>query len=228
MLGWLGVRSEALTQKQIPYIVSGGLGGLLLVGVGAMLWLSADLRDEWRKLDAIERELARHQAEASPTDRPTVAWRNRSSPAVRAVDPSATRPRSATQPLVPSAEPPRDGQQRGRSNPVGDQREHGRGPPVRRPDRVGERRSSVRPDSGRGERMPSPRRSALHREATAHPPPRCRFLPRGPPSPSRVPRWLVVGSRHGPGTSFRMPDDSGKGCSPSRKRPHPDRGPAAM
>jgi hypothetical protein len=64
MLGWLGVRSEALTQKQIPYIVSGGLGGLLLVGVGAMLWLSADLRDEWRKLDAIERELARHQAEA--------------------------------------------------------------------------------------------------------------------------------------------------------------------
>jgi hypothetical protein len=55
ILGWLGVRTEALTQKQIPYIISGGIGGLLLVGVGAMLWLSADLRDEWRKLDAIER-----------------------------------------------------------------------------------------------------------------------------------------------------------------------------
>lgn len=58
MLGWLGVRSEALTQKQIPYIISGGIGGILLVGLGAMLWLSADLRDEWRKLDAIERQLA--------------------------------------------------------------------------------------------------------------------------------------------------------------------------
>ncbi len=55
VLGWLGVRTEALTQKQIPYVISGGIGGLLLVGVGAMLWLSADLRDEWRKLDAIER-----------------------------------------------------------------------------------------------------------------------------------------------------------------------------
>ncbi len=59
VLGWLGVRTEALTQKQIPYIISGGIGGLLLVAVGAMLWLSADLRDEWRKLDAIERASGR-------------------------------------------------------------------------------------------------------------------------------------------------------------------------
>lgn len=55
VLGWLGVRGEALTQKQIPYIISGGIGGLFLLAVGTMLWLSADLRDEWRKLDAIER-----------------------------------------------------------------------------------------------------------------------------------------------------------------------------
>jgi hypothetical protein len=58
VLGWLGVRTEALTQKQIPYVISGGIGGLVLVAVGAMLWLSADLRDEWRKLDAIERAMA--------------------------------------------------------------------------------------------------------------------------------------------------------------------------
>lgn len=58
VLGWLGVRSEPLTQKQIPYVVSGGIGGLFLLAVGAMLWLSADLRDEWRKLDAIERAVA--------------------------------------------------------------------------------------------------------------------------------------------------------------------------
>jgi hypothetical protein len=55
VLGWNGVSSQALTAQQVPYIVSGGIGGLFLLGVGAMLWLSADLRDEWRKLDAIER-----------------------------------------------------------------------------------------------------------------------------------------------------------------------------
>ena len=51
------VGREALTAQQIPYIISGGIGGLFLLGLGAMLWLSADLRDEWRKLDAIERQL---------------------------------------------------------------------------------------------------------------------------------------------------------------------------
>lgn len=55
IVGWNGVSSEPLTAQQVPYIVSGGIGGLFLLGVGAMLWLSADLRDEWRKLDAIER-----------------------------------------------------------------------------------------------------------------------------------------------------------------------------
>ena len=69
VLGWLGVRGEALTQKQIPYIISGGIGGLFLLAVGAMLWLSADLRDEWRKLDAIERA-GRPAAEADTVDDP--------------------------------------------------------------------------------------------------------------------------------------------------------------
>lgn len=55
VLGWNGVSREPLTAQQIPYVVSGGVGGLFLLGLGAMLWLSADLRDEWRRLDAIER-----------------------------------------------------------------------------------------------------------------------------------------------------------------------------
>ena len=38
--------------------VSGGMFGLFLLGIGALLWLSADLRDEWRKLDALDRHLA--------------------------------------------------------------------------------------------------------------------------------------------------------------------------
>lgn len=54
ILGWFGVSGQGLTSRQIPYVVSGGLGGIFLMGVGAALWLSADLRDEWRKLDRIE------------------------------------------------------------------------------------------------------------------------------------------------------------------------------
>jgi hypothetical protein len=53
-VGWLGVSDTAFTAKQLPYLASNGLGGLFLLGTGAMLWLSADLRDEWRKLDRIE------------------------------------------------------------------------------------------------------------------------------------------------------------------------------
>jgi hypothetical protein len=57
-VGWLGVSDTVLIFNQIPYLISGGLVGVFLLGLGAMLWLSADLRDEWRKLDAIEGYLA--------------------------------------------------------------------------------------------------------------------------------------------------------------------------
>lgn len=57
LLGWLGVSDALLTTEQLPYIISGGLGGVCLVGVGAMLWLSADLRDEWTELHEIVRRL---------------------------------------------------------------------------------------------------------------------------------------------------------------------------
>jgi hypothetical protein len=64
LVGWNRVSGEALTAQQIPYVISGGIGGLFLLGVGGMLWLSADLRDEWRKLDAIEQRLPAHAEEA--------------------------------------------------------------------------------------------------------------------------------------------------------------------
>lgn len=57
LLGWFGVSRYAYPADQMPYIISGGIGGLLFVGVGAMLWLSADLRDEWRMLRRIDEAL---------------------------------------------------------------------------------------------------------------------------------------------------------------------------
>jgi hypothetical protein len=57
LLGYLGVSDATLPTEQIPYLASGGLFGLFLLGIAATLWLSADLRDEWRKLDDIHAEL---------------------------------------------------------------------------------------------------------------------------------------------------------------------------
>ena len=53
VVGWVGVSRQALTALQVPYIISGGIGGIFLLGLGAVFWLSADLRDEWRKLDEV-------------------------------------------------------------------------------------------------------------------------------------------------------------------------------
>ena len=63
LLGWLGISDAVLPSEQLPYLLSGGLLGVFLLGLGTTLWLSADLRDEWRKLDRLE-QLVRGEGEA--------------------------------------------------------------------------------------------------------------------------------------------------------------------
>ena len=58
LAGWLGVSRGTLTTEQLPYVASGAMFGLFALGVAATLWLSADLRDEWRELREIRRELS--------------------------------------------------------------------------------------------------------------------------------------------------------------------------
>lgn len=58
LAGYAGVADSEILAEQTRFIVSGGIGGLFLLGLGATLWISADLRDEWRKLDRIEHALA--------------------------------------------------------------------------------------------------------------------------------------------------------------------------
>ena len=55
LLGWIGVSGVALVTQQIPYLVSGAVVGLVAFGAASTLWISADLRDEWAKLDDIHR-----------------------------------------------------------------------------------------------------------------------------------------------------------------------------
>ena len=57
LIGWLGASDAKLTTEQLPYLASGAVFGLFALGIGATLWLSADLRDEWRKLEEINQGL---------------------------------------------------------------------------------------------------------------------------------------------------------------------------
>lgn len=50
LVGWFGTSGTPSVAKQLPYMISGGLGGIFLLTVGGVLWLSADLRDQWREL----------------------------------------------------------------------------------------------------------------------------------------------------------------------------------
>ena len=58
-IGWIGVSGEVFPSKQLPFLISGGIGGVFFLGLGALFWLSADLRDEWTELVRIEGALNR-------------------------------------------------------------------------------------------------------------------------------------------------------------------------
>lgn len=62
LLGYWGISDETRVARQLPYLISGGLLGIFLLGVGGMLWVSADLRDEWRELWKLRNLLARGMA----------------------------------------------------------------------------------------------------------------------------------------------------------------------
>ena len=54
LLGFRGVSNTPYVPEQLPYIMSGGIGGIILVAVGAVLLVTAELRDEWRKLAELQ------------------------------------------------------------------------------------------------------------------------------------------------------------------------------
>jgi hypothetical protein len=75
LVGWLGVRDTPYIEEQVPYVISAGFTGLALIGIGATLWLSADLRDEWHRLRALEEGVKSLLAAADGAD-PEVAQSN--------------------------------------------------------------------------------------------------------------------------------------------------------
>ena len=92
LLGWYGVSGQALTAKQLPYLVSGGLTGIGLLILAGVFLATEDVRRQLGRLDEVERKVdalyalfAADIAEASP-----------GSPASPAAGRSARRPADAT------------------------------------------------------------------------------------------------------------------------------------
>src|SRR5207248_9002260 len=54
LMGYLGISREALVAKQLPYLISGGILGLALVGFGAMLVGTEDLKRTQERIDHLE------------------------------------------------------------------------------------------------------------------------------------------------------------------------------
>lgn len=54
LLGYLGVSREALPAKQIPYLISGGIGGIFLAVLGAYFLGTQELRNDSGRLDRLE------------------------------------------------------------------------------------------------------------------------------------------------------------------------------
>jgi hypothetical protein len=57
IIGYVKISGTPYPAEQLPYILSGGVVGIGLLGLAATLWLSADMKDEWIMLDTISENL---------------------------------------------------------------------------------------------------------------------------------------------------------------------------
>ena len=70
LIGYFGVSGTLDPAKQLPYLISGGVGGLFLLGVAAALLFSADLgatRADIARLHAVVAELSDQIADLQAT-----------------------------------------------------------------------------------------------------------------------------------------------------------------
>jgi hypothetical protein len=49
LVGYLGVRDQSHIELQLPYLISGGLGGLVLMGLGALTLIQYQMRIQARR-----------------------------------------------------------------------------------------------------------------------------------------------------------------------------------
>ena len=64
VLGWGGVSDAPVLSAQLPYIVSGGLFGVGLLGVGLLLVMESAFGRERRRLEQVETAIRSRREEA--------------------------------------------------------------------------------------------------------------------------------------------------------------------
>ena len=58
VIGYVGVAHQALVAKQLPYLISGGIGGIAFVAVGTFFLGTEEIRRDSGRLDRLERMVA--------------------------------------------------------------------------------------------------------------------------------------------------------------------------
>lgn len=57
IIGYLGVSTRVLVAEQLPYVISGGIGGIALVIVGGIFLATDDTHNSVERLDELEQEV---------------------------------------------------------------------------------------------------------------------------------------------------------------------------
>lgn len=72
IIGYFGIADESIVAKQLPFLISGGIGGILLAILGAYFLGIEELRRDSGRLDRIEKQIEDlHRALLERTDAPT-------------------------------------------------------------------------------------------------------------------------------------------------------------
>ena len=89
LVGYFGVSREAIPAKQIPYLVSGGIGGIFFAVLGAYFLGTQEMRNDSGRLDRLERMVEElHSALLMRPDAPQLSNGSRAAVANEATAPA--------------------------------------------------------------------------------------------------------------------------------------------